>query len=682
MARIFHLPRQAPLVGGAVSPGAKAYFYLTGTSTPTDVYTTSDLDVAHDSPVVADGAGVFPAIYLDPEVVYKATVLNADDTLIYTDDPVEDGLTSAEVGRAIYPRTAAEISAGVTITDYSKEPGDVRRYGAVGDGVTDDTASIAACFACNNRIVFPDGQQYLMGTGVTKLGDNIEVDFGNATFINDGAAFLFTFGATADTPTYTGLEIKGGYFTQSNPSTTSNYNYIKIAATKDFKVSDVSISNFSNGGIYVEAGCEDGEISSITLTGSTGYSTCRGIWLNGGTASDYASQLVDISSIARNATVLPAYAVKNVKVTKISFFDDASYGVYLINTRDCSVTDSYIDIQDSGLRCVALNNYSPGARVIGNTFRSTSAGTGVLATQYSHDVLIENNSFLGSFGGGRDIYVAYLASALIQGNRFNTDSTQQIQIDMGATAVIQGNTFTASAYSASRRVVRLDTIENAVAGTSTYGDTATTLPGVVFQNNTVRTRLAVVRVFTPASNSGNIPGLDTVVVRDNVFYDFNNATQSDEYGLAIQASGTTYVVRYAYFNNVMYPSANALRNRPEILSGTGYINTRSDFQSAAFRIAVVSGVVTVTKLYGGDFSCAASRSSNNLIISPRTINGESGASVATPVGISDITGNAANYRMVRSSTNYVLTLLDSSLAAITLSSVDATVDVVIAGTAT
>jgi hypothetical protein len=38
--------------------------------------------------------------------------------------------------------TPAEIAAGVTPVDYSYQPGDVRRYGAVGDGTTDNTAAI------------------------------------------------------------------------------------------------------------------------------------------------------------------------------------------------------------------------------------------------------------------------------------------------------------------------------------------------------------------------------------------------------------------------------------------------------------------------------------------------------------------------------------------------------------
>jgi hypothetical protein len=57
--------------------GAKWYFYVTGTTTPTSVYTTSALSVAHANPVVADSGGSFAPIYLDPAVTYRAILKTA-----------------------------------------------------------------------------------------------------------------------------------------------------------------------------------------------------------------------------------------------------------------------------------------------------------------------------------------------------------------------------------------------------------------------------------------------------------------------------------------------------------------------------------------------------------------------------------------------------------------------------
>ena len=143
--QIFQLPKQTLIGAAAIKPSWKVSFFLTGTSTPAPVYTTSALSVAHTQPVQADSGGVLATVYLDPSVTYKASVYDAADVLQYTVDPVNDSvLSQAAIGDLLYPRTAAEISAGVTPTNYAypsdMDRGDIRRYGVT-------TASSAAAVA-------------------------------------------------------------------------------------------------------------------------------------------------------------------------------------------------------------------------------------------------------------------------------------------------------------------------------------------------------------------------------------------------------------------------------------------------------------------------------------------------------------------------------------------------------
>jgi hypothetical protein len=408
--------------------------------------------------------------------------------------------------------------------------------------------------------------------------------------------------------------------------------------------------------------------------------------LNGATASDWTAQLVDISSITRNATPVPVYAVKNVRITNCSIVLPA-YGIYNMNTRDTHIENCYIDIANSGERCIAINNYSPGAIIKGNTLKASASATGILVTQFSHDVIIEGNTFLGTFGGGRDIYVQYLADCQITNNKFNTDSTQQIQLNMGATAVVRGNYFNQpSGVSANVRCMYAHTIDPAVAGTSTFGNTATTLAGFTFANNVVKNRLSVVNVIANTAANSNIPGLDTVNVRDNIFYNFDQATTASEYGLALTAPGSTYKIAYSYFNNTVYPAANANRNRANLVSGTGAVAIRTDVQLASFRCVTAAGggAFSGTKNYGGFFDCGGSAITvgNIVRLSPRTIGAAAGASVALPLEIADVSGVFASYDMIANGTNYDIRFYDSAGVIINLTTTSVTFDVMIAGSNT
>lgn len=73
---------------GLTMPGALLYFYLTGTTTPKDTYTTSGLSTANANPVVADANGLFPPMYLTQVTDYKAILKTSAGTTVATRDPL------------------------------------------------------------------------------------------------------------------------------------------------------------------------------------------------------------------------------------------------------------------------------------------------------------------------------------------------------------------------------------------------------------------------------------------------------------------------------------------------------------------------------------------------------------------------------------------------------------------
>jgi Pectate lyase superfamily protein len=103
---------------GALSRASWSFFH-SGTNKSAAVFADSRLTKAHDNPVVADVSGLFPAIYLDPAVSYRAVLSTAAGAALQDVDPYNPARASENL---------------VT----------VRMYGAVGDGVTDDTAAFEA----------------------------------------------------------------------------------------------------------------------------------------------------------------------------------------------------------------------------------------------------------------------------------------------------------------------------------------------------------------------------------------------------------------------------------------------------------------------------------------------------------------------------------------------------------
>lgn len=151
--------------------GAKAYFYLTGTTTVTNTYSDSALSVANSNPVVADSAGVFVPIYLDPNVTYRLALEQSDGTLIYTIDPVNDPLNASIIGTILYPQSSQERAVGVTPANFQYVWGDVRRYGFSVDGSTDDYAAAAASGVSDLDLIFPSSTICVLSDNVTFSGD-------------------------------------------------------------------------------------------------------------------------------------------------------------------------------------------------------------------------------------------------------------------------------------------------------------------------------------------------------------------------------------------------------------------------------------------------------------------------------------------------------------------------------
>jgi len=78
VAHLFDNRILSVLVNGEIEPGAKLYWFQGGTTTAANSYTTSTLSVANTNPVIADGNGRFPSIWLADSTSYKYVLTDAE----------------------------------------------------------------------------------------------------------------------------------------------------------------------------------------------------------------------------------------------------------------------------------------------------------------------------------------------------------------------------------------------------------------------------------------------------------------------------------------------------------------------------------------------------------------------------------------------------------------------------
>jgi hypothetical protein len=160
--------------------------------------TADDADAqtnANSNPLTLNAAGAAASgLYLEDGVKYKIILKDSAGATVTTQDDVRCPLYSqASIGLLFNPQTSAESSAGITPTNYFREPGDVRRYGAVGDGSTDDYQAFADAISSNRHIVAPDtGSGYKIGTTLSiSTGQKIIDVYDNITYTGSANTALF-----------------------------------------------------------------------------------------------------------------------------------------------------------------------------------------------------------------------------------------------------------------------------------------------------------------------------------------------------------------------------------------------------------------------------------------------------------------------------------------------------------
>lgn len=152
-----------PLTGG------KLYSYAAGTTTPQTTYTTVAGNIAHTNPIILNSAGRVPSgeIWLTAGLNYKFVLESSTNVLIATYDNITgiNGTGIATNASAVAYDPAGPSAVATTVQAKLREYVSVKDFGAVGNGVANDTAAFVAACAQTQDVFVPPGTYVLTPTG-------------------------------------------------------------------------------------------------------------------------------------------------------------------------------------------------------------------------------------------------------------------------------------------------------------------------------------------------------------------------------------------------------------------------------------------------------------------------------------------------------------------------------------
>lgn len=150
-----------PLVGG------KLYSYQAGTTTPLATYTSQNGVTPNTNPVILDSRGE-ANVWLG-SASYKLALYTATDVLVWTVDNISssDAALAAPNGSSLIGFLQSGSGAvATTVQTKLREIKSVEDFGAVGNGVADDTSAFNAAAQTGRKILLQDGANYLISSRV------------------------------------------------------------------------------------------------------------------------------------------------------------------------------------------------------------------------------------------------------------------------------------------------------------------------------------------------------------------------------------------------------------------------------------------------------------------------------------------------------------------------------------
>jgi hypothetical protein len=354
-------------------PGAKLYFYQTGTSTLQNTYSDAGLTQANPNPVVADGNGLFGPIYLGTASDYKVILKTAADVTVWTVDPyfasgtsgrtaVADASYTATINDRTISYTSLTVTRTVTLPPALNFPS--------GTPLTVVDESSAATSTVTISLV-PDGTDKIDGVSATKTA--INAPYGWFQLESNGSNGWFVTNSSM-------ASVRRGHLSGLTLSTAGSTGTFSVAAGEAADSTNVLMMALASAMSKTTSAWAVGSGNGALDTGTIANSTWYHVWLI--QRPDTGVVDVVVSTSASSPTMPTSYTLKR-RIGSMLTDGSAKWTAFVQDGDEFQWVTPVLDV----------NATNPGISEVSRTL-STPLGVRVLA---KIQILFVNTDTAGSF---------------------------------------------------------------------------------------------------------------------------------------------------------------------------------------------------------------------------------------------------------------------------------------------